>query len=331
VFESVVHAQSSPPIVSGGVGFITTVNGGSTVLQPIIAPVIAAPLGKRWLFETRLDLRGSISQPNQTAGYQSQFSDTIEYAQVDYNAASWLMIIAGRFLTPFNMYNERFTAIWIRNLQDAPIIFPIGTRTIGYSDGLMARGQLVSRKDYQVDYTAYYSALSTVDKLESGRAAGARIGVFFPATGLELGASYQKLLQDQRTNSVGAYFSWQHNGTPLAVRGEYAHSLFGQGYWIEGAYRLSRFGGQNSLLGRVQAVGRVQQFVHSMTDPSGSLPSADTERAEFGLNYHLPREVRLDASYGRQFSPLGNRNVWNFAVTYRFLFPLFPGKGRTQP
>ncbi|MDE3110862.1 MAG: hypothetical protein KGL02_13090, partial [Acidobacteriota bacterium] len=202
MFGPVVHAQFATPIISGGAGFISTTNNGSTVMQPVIAPVIAAPFGERWLFEGRVDLRGVIFQPTRSSPYAGQFFDTIEYAQVDYNAASWLTIVAGRFLTPFNMYNERFTPIWIRDLQDAPIIFPIGTRTNGYSDGLMARGLVVSRKDYQVTYTTYFSTLSTFERFESGRAAGGRLAIFIPAENLEIGPSYQKLLQDQRTNAV---------------------------------------------------------------------------------------------------------------------------------
>jgi hypothetical protein len=224
LLASIAHAQSAPPIISGGVGFISTTNGGSTFFQPVIAPVIAVPLGKRWLLESRVDLRGLIFRPTRGAAYEGQFFDTIEYAQVDYNVASELTIVAGRFLTPFNMYNERFTAIWIRNLEDAPIIFPIGTRTTGYSDGVMARGVLVSRETYKVNYTAYFSALSTIDKLESGRAAGARAGIFFPEHGLEVGASYQKLLQDRRVDSVGTYISWQPDRVPLAVRGSREHT-----------------------------------------------------------------------------------------------------------
>lgn len=324
------HAQSNVPIVSGGVGFISTTDGGSTFMQPVIAPVFAASVGDKWLFETRVDLRGLVFKPA-GSNYQARFFDTIEYAQVDYNAAPWLTIVAGRFLTPFNMYSERFSAIWIRDLQDAPIILAIGTRTNGYNDGFMARGVLVDRKSYQVNYTTYFSALSTIRKLESGRSFGARAGVFFPHPGLEFGVSYQKLLQDQRANSTGAYLSWQPDSVPFDLRGEYAHSLLGQGYWLEGAYRFSRFRGADSLLGRLQAVGRAQQFYHGEPDPTGALPGADTQRAEFGLNYYLPHEVRLNASYGRQFSSLGDRNVWNFAVTYRFLFPLYPGHKDGNP
>lgn len=325
---SLAHAQSASPVISGGVGFISTTNGGSTFFQPVVAPVIAVPLGDRWLIESRVDLRGLIFRPNRGAPYQGQFFDTIEYAQVDYNVGSELTVVAGRFLTPFNMYNERFTPIWIRNLEDAPLIFPIGTRTTGYSDGFMARGVLLSQDSYELNYTAYFSALSAIDKLESGRATGARIGVFFPGRGLELGASYQKLLQDGRTNAVGTYVSWQPDPIPFALRGEFAHSQFGEGYWLEGTYRLSQFGGASSVLGRLQPVARIQQYFHAAPDPSGSLPSVDTQRVDFGLNYYLPREIRLDGSYGRQFSSRGNRNVWNFAVTYRFLLPMLPGGTR---
>ncbi|MGH9733453.1 MAG: hypothetical protein ACRD8A_02530 [Candidatus Acidiferrales bacterium] len=324
--QPVARAQSDVPIVSGGVGFVSTTNGGQQFMQPIIAPVFAAPVGDRWLFESRVDLREFIYQPGQTGPYSHQFFGTIEYGQADYTAASWLTLVAGRFLTPFNMYDEHLSPIWIRNLQDAPIIFPIGTRTNGYNDGLMARGLLVARKNYQLSYTAYFSTLSTIKKLESGRSMGTRIGVFFPTDGLELGASYQKLLQSDRSNSVGAYVSWHPGQGPLEVRGEYAHSMLGQGFWLEGAYRFSRLRGPDSLLGRFQLVGRAQQYVHGSPDPTFALPGEDSQKAEFGWNYYLPHEVRLNASYGRQFLATGNANIWNFAITYRFLFPLYPGK-----
>jgi hypothetical protein len=184
------YAQSETPVISGAVGLLGAKDGALTFFQPVIAPVLAAPFGDRWLIEARADLRGFIARTNGTGPYEGQFFPTLEYAQVDYNAASWLTVVAGRFLTPFNIYNERFSPIWIGNFQDAPIIFPIGTRTTGYSDGLMARGVLISRKSFQVNYAAYFSALSTIDHLESGRAVGGRTGVFFPKSRLELGVSY---------------------------------------------------------------------------------------------------------------------------------------------
>ncbi len=325
VCQAGAHAQSDVPILSGGAGFLGSTRGGTNLFQPVVAPVLAVPIGDRWLFESRADLREVISQRAPGSAYSTRFFPTLEYAQLDYNAASWLTISVGRFLIPFNMYNDRFSAIWIRNLADAPIILPIGTYTNGYGDGAMLRGSLVSTKTYQLYYTAYFSSLSTIDKLESGRSAGARAGVFFPKIRLELGSSYQRLLQNQQMDSYGAYLSWLPYSVPVAIRGEYAHSPHGHGYWLETAYRFSRFGGQDSLLGRLQAVGRVQQFFRLRPGTGDFLPQTDMQRVDFGWNYFLPHEVRLNASYGRQFAPTGNVNVWDFGVTYRFLFPLYPG------
>jgi hypothetical protein len=36
--------------------------------------------------------------------------------------------------------------------------------------------------------------------------------------------------------------------------------------------------------------------------------------------------LRLVSSYGRQFSPQANANIWNFGITYRFIWPLWPGR-----
>lgn len=324
-----VQSQSVNPILSGGVGLLGSRNDGSTFWQPVIAPVLTVPLGDRWLIESRADLRGFVSRTNGTTGpYEAQFFPTLEYAQVDFNATSWLTITAGRFLPPFNIYSERLSAIWISNFQEAPLIVPIGTRTTGYDDGGMVRGALISRPSYQVNYTAYFSALNTINKLTSGRAAGGRAGIFFPRARFEAGFSYQRLLQVPRMNSFGTYFSWQPNRVPIDIKSEYAHSPGGQGYWLEPAYRFSNFGGPDSILGRLQLAFRMQQFYRLQQGSGDFLPAIDTQRADWGVNYFLPREVKLNASYGRQFTAAGDSNIWDFGITYRFMFPLLPGRAQ---
>jgi hypothetical protein len=57
-----------------------------------------------------------------------------------------------------------------------------------------------------------------------------------------------------------------------------------------------------------------------------SLPRVTTERVDFGLNYYVRDDLRFISSYGRSFSSQGNANVWNVGFTYRFLFPLWPGR-----
>jgi hypothetical protein len=321
-----VSAQSNIPIISGGIQYLNSTQGGATTFQPVIAPVVSIPIGQHWLIESRATFDEVIFRENGTSGpYHAQTFSSIDYLQLDYIANSHLTITVGEFLTPFNIYNERLTPVWIHNLSNGPLIFGIGTRTSGSSDGGMVRGVAVSHKNWELNYAAYFSALVNANHFGAGRTAGGRAGVFLPRQRLEVGASYQRFLQDVHLNSWGAYLVWQPYSAPLDLRAEYAHTRGGQGYWIEGAYRLSKFRGPDSWLGRLQAIGRVQQFFLGTPSPGDVLPGADTHQVDFGLNYYLPHNLRLNANYGRQFSVLGNSNIWNVQVTYRFLFPLIPG------
>ena len=204
-----LRGQSDVPIISGGAGFFDSKFGGVNFFQPVVAPVLTIPLGDKFLIESRADLRGFFIRQNGTSGpYQGQFFPTLEYLQLDYLANSHLTITVGRFLTPFGIYNERVSPIWIAKLQDAPFVAAIG-HGIGYSDGFMLRGPLISNSRYTLNYSAYFSTLSTVNKLASVRAAGGRVGIFLPRTRLELGSSYQRRLQTLRMDSVGADLTWE--------------------------------------------------------------------------------------------------------------------------
>ncbi|MCU1247288.1 MAG: hypothetical protein JWQ49_317 [Edaphobacter sp.] len=66
-------AQNTP-LISGGVGFLTTTNGGGTALQPVISPVAAVPLGEHLLVESRAYISDFIAPKNGNSGpYQSDF------------------------------------------------------------------------------------------------------------------------------------------------------------------------------------------------------------------------------------------------------------------
>jgi hypothetical protein len=321
-----LRAQSDVPIISGGVQYLSTTSGGATTFQPTIAPVVSVPLGNHWLIESRGTFDEFIFRENGSSGpYHALTFSSVDYLQLDYLVNPHLTITVGQFLTPFNIFNERISPVWIHNLADYPLITGIGTRTSGSSDGAMVRGVAVSKKDWQLSYTTYFSALVNARQFGAGRTAGGRVGVFVPRTRLEVGVSYQRFLQARHLNSWGTYLVWEPNSAPLEVRAEYAHTLGGQGYWLEGAYRFSRFRGPSSWLGRLQAIGRVQQFYLGTPAPFDVNPSVDTQQVDFGLNYYLPHDLRLNTSYGRSFSSVGNANIWNVQITYRFLFPLIPG------
>ena len=309
-------------MISGAAGFISTTNGGRTFLQPVVAPVAVLPLGNRVLIESRADIRGLIQRENGTGPYEADYSALLEYLQLDYIATPQLTLTLGRYLTPFGIYNERLTPIWVRNFQDAPLIFPIGTRTSGSSNGAMARGVLYSAPAWNLNYAAYFSASSNLEQFTAGRSAGGRMSIFLPNQRVEAGASYQRFLQDTHLNSVGAHFAWQPWRIPVDARAEFARSPSGHGYWVETAYRVSN---ANNWYAKFQPLFRMQQFFREKHISDDLLPSVDTKSADFGLNYYLPHEVRLSASYSRQFSSTGDRNVWNVAATYRFLIPLGSG------
>jgi hypothetical protein len=86
------------------------------------------------------------------------------------------------------------------------------------------------------------------------------------------------------------------------------------------------WGGENSWVGRFQPAFRMQQTFRNKPDSSDGLPGVNTRLADFGLAYNLPHEVRLRASYSRQFSAAGDKNLWTANMTYRFLFPAWRGK-----
>jgi hypothetical protein len=315
------------PFISGGAGFITSTKGGNTTYIPIIAPELVASLGKRVLVESRASVLESFSpNGNNQPGYAHDAFLGLSYLQADVVASSHLTIVGGEFLTPFGTYNERLSPIWISNFEEAPLIFSIGTMGTASSVGGMVRGSAYSSDAVSVDYTAFFSAASTNQQFDAERSAGGRANVFFPQAGVEAGFSYARLLQDTRENYEGAHLWWQPADSHFRFRSEYAHAPHASGYWAEADYRLARFGGEQSFVGRFEPVFRMQQTFRSAPDSEDGLPGADTKEVDFALDYRLPHEIRLNTSYGRELSSTGNRNIWQTGIVYRFLFPMWRGK-----
>jgi hypothetical protein len=312
------------PILSGNAGYFTFVSAGQNQLVPQINPVLLLPLGDKWLVESRAEFEGAFERAGGAGPYAGSVGKNLDYLQADYIANSHLTVTAGRFLTPFGIFNERLYPIWIRSLQQDPLIFPIAT---GSSDGLMLRGGFAASAKADLNYAVYASAVSSGhSSLESERNVGARMGVFLPGPRVEIGASWQKLLQDERSNAFGFHFAWQSTRLPLSVHAEYARSNWGSGYWVDGAYRLSQVHFWQKAMRRVEFAGRLEQFYSgeiSADEAEGfELPGANTREGEFGLNYYLQDGLKAVASYGRQFSSAGNLNLWTVGIAYRFLIPL---------
>jgi hypothetical protein len=312
------------PILSGSAGYFNFVTAGQNQIDAQINPVLLLPLGDQWLVESRAEFEGAFQRPSGGGSYGGGVSKNLDYAQVDYIANPYLTVTLGRFLTPFGIFNERLYPIWIRSLQQDPLILPLSAES---GDGMMLRGGFPVNTEANLSYAVYGSAISTVhNNLESDRNVGGRVGIFLPDSRLEVGTSWQKLLQDTRTNCFGFYFAWQPQRLPLNMHGEYARSNQGSGYWVDGAYRLSQVTYWQRVMRRVEFAGRAEQFFSGEISSDEAevigLPGASTREGEFGLNYYLHDGVKAVASYGRQFSSEGNFNLWTVGITYRFLLPL---------
>ena len=253
----------------------------------------------------------------------------MDYLQADVFAGPHLTVVGGEFLTPFGTYNERLTQIWIQTLPDFPLIYGVGTMNTGSGVGGMVRGSAFSNA------ATFRSAMQltippTLHKcVFRGRTFQRRTGPDLPSRKRGLKSAHPTGGPSVGTheNFVGAHLWWEPINSPFRFRSEYAHAPHSQGYWFETDYRLSHFGGAESLFGRLEPVFRMQQTFRGKPDPNDGLPSVNTQRADFGLDYHLPHEVRINTSYSRQFSSNGDVNIWETAIVYRFLFPTWKGKG----
>jgi hypothetical protein len=321
-----VTAQDTP-LLSGGVAFFTNTTSGSTSYMPIIEPLLAAPVGKHLLIEGRAALLETwFPNGGDQPGYDHAHFIGLAYLQGGYIVSPHLTVVGGRFLLPFGTYNERLTPIWIGNFQDGPLISPLGTMSGGTGLGGMVRGSAIARRKYSVDYAAYFSARSGNEQFSSERSSGGRTSVYLPGQRLEVGVSYNRLLQGTKENFYGTHVWWEPKDSAFRLRSEFARGHHAQGYWIEADYRLKTFGGLDSFVGRFEPVLRIQQTFRRDKIASAGLPSVNTQRADFGFDYNLPHNTRILTSYSRQFSSTGNQNIWETGIVYRFLFPAWKGK-----
>lgn len=315
------------PLLSGGVGFFSSTQGGNTTYLPIMEPLLAAPLGKNFLVESRaILLENYFPRGNGQSGYDHAHLVNLTYLQGDYFASPHLTVFGGSFLIPFNMYNDRLSPIWISNFQEGPLISAIGVLSTGTGLGGQLRGSAISTPTYSIDYTAWFSARSGNPQFNAERAFGGRTNLYLPEKRLELGLSYDRQLQGTRENFYGAHLAWDPAGTAFRLRAEYSRAHHAQGYWAEADYRTQAFGGLNSWVGRFEPLFRLQQTFRRDTVVSDGVPIVNTQRADFGLDYNLPHNTRILTSYSRQFSAAGDENIWNAGIVYRFLFPAWKGK-----
>jgi hypothetical protein len=325
LFTSGFEAKAQEtPLISGGVGFFSNTNGGSTSYLPIIEPLIVAPIGPRFQIESRAAITESFFHVKGQGIDTSHFA-ALTYLQGDYFVTPHLTIVGGSFLIPFGTYNERLSPLWIGNFQSGPLIAGLGTQGTGTGLGGQVRGSAISHSKYSVDYAAYYSAHTANQQFAAQRSFGGRSSVYMPEHRLEVGISYSRQLQGTRENFYGGHLWWEPADKDLRIRSEFSRGHHAQGYWIEFDYRLEKLLGLKPWLRNFEPVFRMQQTWRRDLVVSDGLPFSNTVRADFGVDYSLPHNARILTSYSRQFAAGSNVNIWQTGIVYRFLFPAWKG------
>lgn len=317
--------ESGVPVLTGFVGVGSEFEPGQQQVLPAIAPILLVPIGDHVLLESEAEFEGNYTHMTDQ-DWSHKWDKGIEYAQIDWFANKYMTVVGGRFLTPFGIFNERLHSGWIRNLQTAPFITALEMTD---SNGGMVRGGIPVNNDLNINYSGYYSAFSSVDWLKSDRAAGGRVGFFFPRARVEIGGTFQRKLGDGARNLQGVDFTWQLKPIPLDIRGEFVRDpLIGKGYWVEGAYRMRRIPVAKAFMRKSQIEARWEQFFVSplmgtMDTGDMEIPGNDAQRVFVGWSYWIRPDVRANFAYGREFNQVEHdHNVWTVGLTYRFAFPL---------
>jgi hypothetical protein len=313
------------PLLSGGVAFLTSTTGGNTSYSPIMEPLLAAPIGPHFLFESRALLVENY-HPDGKGGYDHTHFVGLTYMQGDYVVNPHLTVVGGSFILPFGTYNERLSPVWINNLQDGPLDVQLGLLGTGTGVGGELRGSAIRTPKYSIDYTAWFSARSGNEYFNSERSMGGRTSLYLHPQRLEVGFSWDRALQGTHENFYGTHVWWEPKDEGFRLRSEWARGQHAQGYWIEADYRSSAFGGLDSWVGRLEPLFRIQQTFRIDNKASDGLAPVNLQRADFGLDYNLPHNTRILTSYSRQFSSTGNVNIWETGIVYRFLFPAWKGR-----
>ena len=181
-------------IAGFGVGMFEARNGSVSNFSATFNPIFLWELSPKLLFESRLEIEPSGSGTNLE----------LEYAQLTYLLNDYITLGAGQFLTPSNVFVERFEALWINKLPDRPQAVYDGILP-ERSFGFQVRGG-VPIGPTRANYAFYVSNgpnLNVFDPVRAGtlefnnfsdnnddKAFGGRIG-FLPIPGVEAGYGFE--------------------------------------------------------------------------------------------------------------------------------------------
>ena len=304
-------------VLTGGASSVFSApSHGASKFDAAFSPILLWHINDRLLFEGEVEYELNDDGTNST-------KTNLEYAQLSYLLNDYVTIGAGKFLSPMNIFVERYEPKWINKLPDTPLAIYDGILPESHV-GAQVRG-IIPVGSARFNIAAYVSNAPSTDSTGSlefdnfkpaasnGKAVGGRIG-FMPCQYLEIGyglqqskvrldgdpsdADYNSLLQ-----SVDLSTSFEKANGRFALQSQYAWSQVGKkadfgvnanrsGGYAQVSYRGKKW--SMDVLNRLEVIVRVDR----MTQPDPTATDAFNEkRVTFGLDYWLTARTVLKTAY----------------------------------
>jgi hypothetical protein len=293
--------------------------------QTDFAPIFLYRAGDNLLFEAGFDFQLQNGPQDGTGGNMTNVN--LSFAQLDYVINDYVTLAAGELLLPLGTYQQR-SAGWLNKIPDDPMprdLVPgdgLGPMLQG-AVPLGNNGSFVNYSIYGVngpsstDGTGMASSLDlggnvgitnpagNEANLHGSPVGGGRLGYFMPFpkphTDLELGISGISGQWDNAENhsyTAGVLDGALHLGPSFELKGEYIKTWYGSddlgeirqdGYWVQGAYKLSGLNLDLPVISNLELVGRFD----SLNDGMGTT----TQRETAGYVYYFTNTFLFEGDY----------------------------------
>jgi hypothetical protein len=270
-------------IAGFGVGMFEARNGSVSNFSATFNPIFLWELSPKLLFESRLEIEPSGSGTNLE----------LEYAELTYLLNDYITLGAGEFLTPSNVFVERFEALWINKLPDRPLAVYDGILP-ERSIGLQVRGGIPIGPT-RANYAFYVSNGPNLNAFDPGRAGtlefnnfsdnnddkafGGRVG-FLPIPGVEAGYGFETAKPGTQSSSFAQVRSFLQSVDLNITRDS------------------------DMLKGRIDLHAQYawSEIDHAVYDPDGALgfgPLSFTSKREGGYAQVAYRPTKVDVDFVR--------------------------------
>jgi len=309
------------------------------------APIFLFRARDNILFEAGFDVNLQNNAPN---GPDATTSIGLSFAQLDYIMNDYVTFVGGYMLLPLGTYTER-GAGWINKIPDEPL--PRGVLPSNGA-GIQFRGAIpVGQAGQSVNYAFYgangpgsvdgsansdqldlggnvgFNSDGSTGNLHSSPSAGGRLGWFCPWKphyDLEIGVSGQSGTWDSQNDhlfSAAVLDAALHVSPYFELKGEYIRSWVQSsdvgtfnpnGWWIQGAYKLSGLNLELPLINNVELVARYDR----VDDGLGT----KTERTTVGYVYYITNTLQFMGDYEFLHSndAAQEHNMFMFQLAYGF-------------